>query len=1435
MKRQIEGVSHSTILKGSVFMRWKEFLPAIVTIIGILAIFLSFDRYAPERHKNKCEQYIPLRENSVEKYTKAELGLNSVDLRGGLSDKSMPYCLDSELALTTDWYSNRISIDDLPREPIDLKEALGASDDTPDLRVIYCIADELFLIKGALVSYKVNDNLTVNHFLDNPSLVPDEPPVSTANYDFRNNAGEPDSILALERDLYMEGDLPSELEPPHDKFSGTVIFAKKINISGTVRTGGYDLVLVADDITYCPGSRIDTSPPTRPSGSNETETYDYGFAKDGYRAGDVLIFAKNFTGSEPLVINSVGGSGQEGLPIDVSNLKWKRRLYEWQPSFDLLERMNSWHRKEGFRFFIEHHVFDIGDEGRNGRAGESGNVSVFSTSHDRPELLIENEALSGANSRMVRLPIGTELSDEELAEGKQSFEILMTSTPPSVTGAPQIGPHPLFGMPGAAYMGVILGDKGFRASQPALHQISRLGYLPQIDASADLYWCIHQHTQRDNIIDPLPADEREQTEEDLSFFPFGNAPLAEFIEQDHAGLLVSENYPSLFDREFRFNLRNGAEDIGPVPWNNRINGEFIVFTKTGPDAPDNAFYRYYQVRTNHNICTFNKSRTAEDFLVHAEPEGPDEFPNAIQLSNLEFARAQYAFAPRACEILVNKADIVFKSISDTELLSGDEAYEANAEINPMEFNRIDKAAFLYASAAFYSIEVLSDSLAEAAACENPFWIESKYALNQKSKIDQGLNHFALEPGGYIYMKPEKVYPYLDYLGLYMVDQRSNYLDAVEQYNQVLETLYEAEINADLLRLEHVDAQSQKTAIIMEMEAAALRMQHALDRIEDNANAISAGQEAVEASLDRLIELTEPPECTELCWADRVFTISLGVATVVADIMSTDFIGTYNTVKTLGETLEAINEPDNLDAFLTAISDVGKVAGEIIQGENKLVKDVMSLRKKAIDPGQKAWKNAEKLIKNISNYAGGDNPHRKKIIAIRKNSDEIAKGLQKNLTGIYKLQAAVGNNAGALAEARTLEDIAKNLQGLNAEIPELQRQLIEATAEVSVLEFRRQLATTAIDRAMYRLERTGELIARYESSRTNAEASIDISLRNANQVNDRVLMMEHIFDRSLAYLSLATTGTQSHERNRLIHEEETTRSALDAIMASFVSELNNGSVGVIQDILSPAEFEISIVVDTGEAGTNHVITRRNEEQIASALCGDDIENCTFNRVLYEAAMIDQLMNTGRLTFELYPSSIEGFRNLADAKKNAWNLGLTEADESFNKKRVIDASARILLDGWMVPDETAVSRLIIEHGPQAQFLMGHGGNFQRFYFSPTSLKTACRSISEISGLALQCDTMDQFTRMVVSPFGEIHSNYSDLNSITVETFENMKLYGTSLRGYWTIDISPILSMLETYQQAHPNYNGGSPENPMNAVETFWHHFRGIEFKVFFVPGG
>jgi hypothetical protein len=206
------------------------------------------------------------------------------------------------------------------------------------------------------------------------------------------------------------------------------------------------------------------------------------------------------------------------------------------------------------------------------------------------------------------------------------------------------------------------------------------------------------------------------------------------------------------------------------------------------------------------------------------------------------------------------------------------------------------------------------------------------------------------------------------------------------------------------------------------------------------------------------------------------------------------------------------------------------------------------------------------------------------------------------------------------------------------------------------------------------------------------------------------------------------------------------------------------------------------------------------------------------VAYYGEVVAALRTSGIASFEIVPWSLPEFRALPVEQRLAWNASFFSA-EAQPRARVIAVAARIHVEGYTLPDPSIVATVSLSHGPEASFLMDTGGNLASFHFTPDAPRSACGVIAALAGTDLGCDGIAFFEARTESPFAEMVSTYASLNSITTTDFEGASMFGTSLRGIWTIDLRGLLSQLALH----------GPE----AVSSFWNAFRGLEFKVFWVP--
>ncbi len=1369
-------------------------------------------------------------------YTSMELGDNTIDLLAD-SLESSPYCVNGCLSLDPHWHGHRVDPNTLPASPINYKQALGVTNTTPDLATIYVVSDELYLRTGSKVSYQVNDDIEVNHCLNNPGRVITDNDTSCRNYEFLSpNLDDDDHLLSIEKDLYGDEDVILDLSPDfeNNRYSGTIIFAKKIHIIGEVRTGGYDLVLVADEIEFYPNSKIITTPPDRPragSSNEDSGMYDYGCKKDGYRGGDVVLFVKNVTGS--VAIDTTGGKGQkecDNFAFDVGQFEWFNVYYEWFPDDNWLSQFENPDNLPE-RWFIDHHVFNIEDQGRGGRGGEGGNVTIVSTGLINSSIDIEQSGGDGADSAKSREPIalidGPNLSDADCTKDDETRGIIL---PNGVDPDPEmledeclnvevyggfhvdrenviqeemLGPEPMDCGSGLLTGLIVMasGTTYCTMQEPYPHSNC---HIDDVIDSNDFH-CIHEHTQLDNIADPYMPGVVEE--------PTHDAP-TEIVETEN-GLITCSN----------------TEEMECVEYTPILGGLTWVFGKTGVDGPNTAQMDIRYVGLAANILP--QDQNADIFVTSDNDEMVQYCQSGTCLTAEEYIQGLYAFVPRAVEVYNHKGDNLYRALSDQAILDNDSAYVSDADRNPSGINRIKKSQWYYASAAHYCVnEILGEGTADGGS-SNPYWNDCQYALTQKEKLDAGLNYFGFEPGFYLYLKPGDIRDYFDSIFTFMGGISNDFQNRRGEYEDASNNLTNYGIDNMVLALELQEAEKSVELAAEEVNSASTRLEVSLERIDENSELIENTQDELEGYIDALESALEPPPCDFLCWVEKVFSFVVAIGELVGSIFSFNFGSVFESLENAFTLVqEAASFGEGVESLINYAGTLFK--GEAVDSKGEPFEFNFSETGEGISDAAEDLASAWEDIEDVD-----ANPLADMVVKIRTNSQDVSSNLQSNLTDIYELQASIEDNPQAVAIAKSMEDLTKYLQALNRQIPEFQRQHVIAAADVLVAGLKYELA----EQRLKNIEAIGasqdDLLRRYldtnEIAIVNSELVMDNTCGYARMITDRALLINYLLDRALAYLRLDSAASMDFNSNILIHDELNdmfVRDIDDELNIFVEQELHpERQPQVVVEYLVPAEYELNISI--GAQGTTYQYLDRNGDGLQDALCPGGNDPCSLTKVAYHQEALEELRNSHALSFELLPTSLEGFKALSQDDQEAWNLGFTQADANYYKKRVIDVSARLLFDDWILPDNTLIHELSIQHGPNAYFYLDVDGDLENFYFSSEPIRTACRSIEHITGDDLSCDSIEFFLREVSSPFDEIDTTFQALNTVTVEQFSSSAMFGTSLRGVWTIDISSIINSLESFDQSHPGYNGCTASNPCSAVEEFWLKFRGIEFKVFWVP--
>jgi len=833
-----------------------------------------------------------------------------------------------------------------------------------------------------------------------------------------------------------------------------------------------------------------------------------------------------------------------------------------------------------------------------------------------------------------------------------------------------------------------------------------------------------------------------------------------------------------------------------------------------------------------------------------------EWNNSGDLSNLDYVEAMHALAPRGAELLLLKADYLYRSLSDRDLQSKDAGYVANEEINPNGENRILKAQYFYDSVMYLAVDAIESTspggagFADEISSENPFKAEILLAYWQKQKLMEGRNYFGFFPDFYFYAKPSEVRPYLDAIKNLSDDSREIYQTARNNVAAVVVGQNAAVIEMNLNYGYEIDIYESELVLIEEkLRALASRIDMTLQRIDENAREIEAtGGVAVgvsscepcvrdqqgnclpptiQSEIALLEECAQQKPCDWLCWTKRVFDIVKKIYTIVKlviDLYMENWAGAFAT----------------LDSALTAVQQEARESETFVDGLKAVGKYADVLSGKEAEPFRKGAEKIGGIKENFDGITSGidslqsinSSAIAQEIAGIVINSDATAQGLQTSLTEIYHVQAQLEDNPSGIvspewawAHARSIEDLTKYNQDLNREIPDLQRQHVLAAQDYALAMTEWEVLNQKIELANNVREFLGRIVERYDEAIVQAQANLDRTVRNASLIQERLLLLGYFYTRSKDFMYLNPPTDFDFTTNLLLPEdlENYQLDSANNILIEFLDFARTKEDGYVFDTIVPAGFKVQYTDDLGE--TSPTITTRTQQEMAEAICPeyDPVSStlgtdCTLTKVAYDDRMINQLKESGIAAFEIFPASLPSFRDLSDEEKREWNRSFSLADLSYTsdgfenqpsyKKRIMDVSARFLLENYTYPSPSIGPKIRISHGPAARFLMS-SNEYETFIFPPTAMKDACVAVNSLIGNErFSCDDFTYFYKEVQwLPF--------DLGALDVSEFQTYHMFGTSLRGTWTIDIREFLSQLSYTER-----------------EEFWEAFRGIEYRVYFV---
>jgi hypothetical protein len=442
------------------------------------------------------------------------------------------------------------------------------------------------------------------------------------------------------------------------------------------------------------------------------------------------------------------------------------------------------------------------------------------------------------------------------------------------------------------------------------------------------------------------------------------------------------------------------------------------------------------------------------------------------------------------ELLLLKADNLYRSLSDNDLKNEDADYQSDTVNNPNGENRILKAQYLYDSVMYNAIDDIVNNTHwdRITNSENPFWPEILVAFQQKRKLLAGRNYFGFSPDFYLYAEPNAVRTFLDKILKYFesvekeFDASRNNLAALIVGNNA--AAIQTAIQTELINYESQKHEAEAEASQKKLEVLAETINDTLISIERNAEMIeeTKGNEidmstcepyitnylgkcdppTIYSEIELIEECAKEKPCDFGCWFGRVFSIISKIAEAVGSIFKlaiSDFARAFITLESAFITLETADLFDGLKL-------IGDYANLAVSGETGTVKydagadaigfDVDDTFKKSYDEGKNVVDNTKAIIDGVDSLMSiGSNKIAQEVASIKIDSDKTARGLQQSLTEIYAIQSKLASNPNIISLDRsrahldTLVDLIKYNQQLIRNIPELQRRHVIATQQYSL--------------------------------------------------------------------------------------------------------------------------------------------------------------------------------------------------------------------------------------------------------------------------------------------------------------------------------------------------------------------------------------------------
>jgi hypothetical protein len=687
-----------------------------------------------------------------------------------------------------------------------------------------------------------------------------------------------------------------------------------------------------------------------------------------------------------------------------------------------------------------------------------------------------------------------------------------------------------------------------------------------------------------------------------------------------------------------------------------------------------------------------------------------------------------------------------------------------------------------------------------------------------ARVESGQNYVGLDQDFFMYVRPDRI-----------LELRNTVFSAFDQHRTSFTAANQAvaaqQALSSSLELESEDARTfQLESRRLALEAARKRAAAAGEKMVYTMGWFKANQDEIlhirqvlqdsTTTIESALELKQKP-CDLLCVFGNFFdfmTKVVGAATNAINAVST----AWDSLQNLGSAAQEIKDALSLGKLKENLKNAGKITTSVHEASTidllgtfaKQVAHGIPWKKTAtrdypgpgdIAAGVKGFIDSAKAAKaaggSLSSTAGA-NPIAAKIAdAAVHNASTMASlvdALAQVHTSIASVQAipaaSVVDHAGAMGQLNRMVDLIKMQIELARVSDRLIKEHLMACAEMAIASDELALARLELDRAQFLEDRLTRRFARAAGKAKRAVVQRDSICMAAKPLNDRLLLLDFLHTRARSFASLQQpVGAASNDfRRNLLSTKDwnavqlaSTNTALQDFIAELVGTTSGQVPGSVHE--SGTGYEKNVLAQLRRSGRAHFAVEEGcEAGSAGAYCN--------------AAQANELPRQRVINFDVELLMASGYR-----------LGCP-------------TSSNCPIPTKGAPDLPMGNGLQYEvkygHGEVAEFLWDDG-SIQQLRFSSDYTTSVCELINAMASGGHDCRGLARFTGASIYQRPS-QKTLDGIRALDQASYQDDRMFGTSVRGIWTIDVRNILTSLNgrASDQCYEFAPGNSAYQPLSA---------------------